>query len=187
MPTMWHSRRGNTSFTTIIFIGSLLSSAILFISFYIAQINFDQNCNGHLKRAADANTVELATKELQEAVDFLEKENMTSGYTSLFERLQTPDEDIGFWYQNLTASLQELKNMSEETAPLERSNMLMKLRETLLDDTEKGTKVTSPEGISRYPYNWEYAIWACLNIFGFFLSLMGNTYHLNRNRRKRLY
>ena len=52
--------------------------------------------------------------------------------------------------------------MAEEMDALTISNQLMKLRETLLDDESKGVIITSPSGISIFPYN---------NIMGFFLLL----------------
>lgn len=42
-----------------------------------------QNVSGFLKRAADANTIELANQELTKALDYLEANNLTSGYTSI--------------------------------------------------------------------------------------------------------
>lgn len=122
----------------------------------IAYIQYDRNCGGHLKRAADANTVELARTELETSLKYLEANNMTSGYTSVF--YTTPDEDIGFWYTNLNASLGELNAVRAEASPLERSNLLMKLRETLLDKD----KINDPTGISIYPHNTGLALWLIL-------------------------
>ena len=104
-------------------------------------ITFDQNCEGHLKLAADANTVELAQQQLSIAVKYCEDNGLTKGYTSIFYR--TPDEDIEFWYNNLKSSLNELNAVSADATQLEKSNILMKLRETLLDDNGE-TSVTFP-------------------------------------------
>jgi len=117
----------------------------------IMDIQFNRNCEGYLKRAADANTVELAKSQLQIAVSYIERSSLTEGYTSVIYR--TPDEDIGFWYNNLRGSLDSLISMKADATDLEKSNMLIKLRETLLDHGEKGVHVTCPEGISIYPYN----------------------------------
>ena len=118
-------------------------------------IEFRQNVSGILKRAADANTIELANGELTKAINYLKANNLTKGHTSIL--YETPDEDIGFWYKNLKASQQELENLNS-TSALERTNVLMKLRETLLD-TGKKTKVTIPRGLAVYPNN---LFWACL-------------------------
>lgn len=126
-----------------------------FVSFCVtrgvAAISFDRNCEGRLKRAADANTVDLAKQELRAAIGYLERVGATNGYTSIF--YNTPDEDVGFWFGNLKASLAELESLPASATPMERSNLLMKLRETLLDHKEKGTVVTAPEGISVSPAN----------------------------------
>lgn len=138
--------------------------AILFVSFIwisvaFKSITFKQNCGGYLKRAADANTIEMAQGELKIVLDYLENHNLTSGYTSIL--WQTPDEDISFWYNNIKTSYNELQSLSDSATALEKSNMLIKLRETLMDSGEKGSHTTIPDGISRFPSN---GLWAVLNI-----------------------
>jgi hypothetical protein len=126
------------------------------------DVLYDINCGGHLKRAADANTVELAKQELKTAVSYLEARGMTSGYTSILYR--TPDEDVGFWFQNLKASLVELEKVTPETTQPERSIILVKLRETLLDQGEKSVSVTAPSGIGIHPHNVAYAWFGWLSL-----------------------
>lgn len=128
----------------------------------VKTIQFDQACGGYLKRAADANTVELGMRELKVALDYAEANRLTSGYTSIL--WNTPDEDVGFWYRNLKASAEELAVVSPETSQLERTNVLMKLRETLLDNGEKGTRITVPDGISVYPHNATFALFGSLSL-----------------------
>lgn len=137
----------------------LLLSALAVFSVRIYHgVVFKQNVSGYLKRAADANTVDLAHEELTRAIDYLEANNLTTGYTSILWK--TPDEDIEFWYRNLKASQRELEVLNSESA-LERTNVLIKLRETLVDSGEK-TKVTVPDGLSVYPHN---ALWAGLMLY----------------------
>ena len=148
------------------FAGVLLILVFLaWVAFRIVNvITFGIDCEGHIKRAADANTVELATQEMRTVVSYLKSHGMTSGYTSVTYR--TPDEDVGFWYQNLESSLKELEMVSPQASQLEKSNLLMKLRETLLDEGQ-GVSVTSPEGISVFPNNTVYAIWGLIGlVFG---------------------
>lgn len=144
-------------FTTL-FILYLIVSIIFMIQFKIG-------CKDRLKRAADANTIELAKEELTAVISYLEEKNLTSGYTSVLYK--TPDEDIGFWYKNLNSSLIELKNVNQNSSQLEKSNILLKLRETILDDSKNGTSVTSPDGISKYPFNTIFALWG---LFSFIIS-----------------
>ncbi len=116
---------------------------------------FDINCTNRIKRAADSNTVELATVEMEAVIRYLETNNLTSGYTSV--AYNSPDEDVGWWYSNLKSSLVELRKVTPQTTQLERSNVLIKLRESLLDHSKDGDKVTAPDGISIYPNNKAYA------------------------------
>lgn len=134
----------------------------------VLSIQFDRNCGGHLKRAADANTVELASKELKVALDYMRTKRMTDGYTSVI--YQTPDEDIGYWYTNINDSYNELQDLPTKAATLEKSNTLMKLRETILDSGEKGDSLTVPAGISRYPNN---GMWAFLLTGSMLIALIG--------------
>lgn len=124
------------------------------------RIDFKQNCSGRLERAANANTVELAVKELDAAIQYAEANGFTTGYTSVIYR--TPDEDVEYWYNNLCASRQELVNLPDSTSTLEKTNTLMKLRETLTDNGENGTQVIYPIGLQFYPHNF---LWGILRWF----------------------
>lgn len=154
--------RKATGSVALIVVGVLLLLPVLLFSGVriYKSITFGIEVTGHLKRAADANTVELARKELEVAVAYLERNNLTSGYTSIL--YQSPDEDISFWYTNLNVSLKELRRVKPDATQLEVSNVLMKLRETLLDAGEKSVLVTVPDGISVFPHNTIYAIWGWL-------------------------
>lgn len=122
----------------------------------VKAVSFDRDCAGHIKRAGDANTVEMAKQEMVIVVEYLDENNLTEGYTSVL--YNTPDEDIGFWYKNLRSSLEELEKVRPETSQLERSNILLKLRQTLLDNTKGGEQTTEPDAISVFPNNKEYAL-----------------------------
>lgn len=109
------------------------------------EYEFNVNVADRLKRAADANTVEIAKEEMTAVVSYLEANNLTSGNTSfLFTR---PQNDVKFWYENLSAATHDLKLISPDAQRVERTNTLMKLRETLLD----GTEVTLPKYIQYHP------------------------------------
>lgn len=118
----------------------------------VAVINFNRHCEGFLKNAADANSIEQAEERLAIAVKYIQDHNLDDdGHTSIL--WNTPDADVGFWANNLNDALVELQELSPESTPLEKSNLLMKLRETILDDGGSGVSVTSPEGIEIYPNN----------------------------------
>lgn len=141
---------------TIIGILGIIIVVMIWTTLIIKGINFTQGCGGYLKRAADANTVELAEQELAKALAYMKQNEMIEGYTSVLWR--TPDEDVGFWYNNINSSYQELINLPDSASSLEKSNMLMKLRETLTDVSSGISSV--PSGISRFPNN---LLWGILN------------------------
>lgn len=134
-----------------VFAIGIATAVLLGLFRVVAGIHFKIDCGGHLKRAADANTIELAQTELSTALEYLEDNDMTKGGTGVL--WNDPSTDVGFWYENLKASQDELQSIDEKATPLERTNVLMKLRETLLDSTQSGTEVTTPGGISIFPHN----------------------------------
>ncbi|MEI7478356.1 MAG: hypothetical protein WCJ81_07965 [bacterium] len=114
------------------------------------SISFKQNCSGHLRRAATANTVDLAEKELSKALQYLETNNLTSGSTHIF--YATPDNDIEYWYANIKAGYEELKSVQPSASLQEKTNILMKLRESLLSHSgDSGDTVIVPPRIAIYP------------------------------------
>ena len=153
-----------------------LAVMIWFISL---RVEFNQNCTGYLKQAADANTIELAIDRLDKAIEYAEIKNLTDGYTSVLWK--TEDENIGFWYKNLKASRVELEK-ALNSSQMEQTNVLMKLRETLTDNNENGTYITYPSGLWKYPNNMEFAIFACfihllfIGIWIYFLVRLVNEY-----------
>lgn len=138
----------------------IAASIGIFAVAIVKKVTLTQHVTGYLKHAADANTIPLAHQELSKAIAYLEANELTEGYTSIIYK--TPSDDIGFWYQNLKASQAELQNL-KPTSALERTNVLMKLRETLTDSGEK-TKVTYPRGLQLFPHNqlWAFLITSAL-------------------------
>jgi len=134
--------------------------------YMVNHIKFVQQCAGYIKQAADANTVELALERLNLAIDYVEVNNLTSGYTSIMWR--TEDENIGFWYNNLKACQQELQAGLKQTL-LEKTNLLLKVRESLVDNHNGSISLTVPDGISIYPNNLIYCLCdllSCIILFG---------------------
>lgn len=135
----------------------LVLACITPVTCVVRNIQFKQNCSGYLKQAADANTPELALDCLNKALVYVEKNHLTYGYTSVL--WNTEDENLEFWCTNLKACQKELKACLDGTQ-LEKSNVLIKVRESLAD----GTELTIPDGISRYPHNLPFAILNILSI-----------------------
>lgn len=138
---------------------------------FLMNVRLNQNCTGYLERAASANTVETAKEELGIALKYLEDNNLTSGYTSIIYR--TPGDDVGYWYKNLKESYGELDKVTDQTSSLEKTNILMKLRETIMDHGKNGDYVTKPNGLSRYPNNLP---WGLLNSFAFLVFIIAACY-----------
>ena len=140
----------------------------------VKSVQFNFNCEAYLKRAADAPTVELAKTELKKALDYAEKNNLTEGIVSVF--LKNPANDIGFWYKNIKSAYEELNSLADDATQLEKTNVLMKLRESLTDrDGSGGTAVILPEGITVYPNNVMYFWWGWVSCIGLcvFWTLFG--------------
>ena len=141
----------------------------------VKAVSFSINCEAYLKRAATANTIELAKPELVKAIEYAENNNLTNGIVSIF--IKNPTNDIGFWYNNLKASYDELEKIPDDASPLEKTNVLMKLRESLTNGSDSnGTEVFVPSGISIYPYNAVYFWLGSLSIIGmcvFWIIILG--------------
>ena len=133
----------------------------------VKSIQFNQGCKGYLKQTADANSIELALERLNKAIDYVEANNLTSGYTSMVYR--TEDENIEFWYNNLLTCKQELTECIE-SSQFEKTNVLMKVRESLTDQSEHGIVITYPPGLSRYPNNKTFAFF---NFFSLLIAFVG--------------
>jgi hypothetical protein len=133
-------------------------------------IAFSANCGDYLELSADATNIKIAEKHLTKAIEYLEENNLTSGYTKIF--VYYPKNDIGLWYENLKETQTELRAMleKEEITELEESNMLMKLRETTLDNEGY---VTHPDGISLHP-NYTVMFW--LNMTLWLLWILGGIF-----------
>jgi hypothetical protein len=152
---------------------SVLNLAIIATTIWVAvtiwfvtlKIEFSQNCTGYLQQAADANTIELAIDRLDRAIEYVELNGWTDGYTSILWK--TEDDNIGFWYENLKASRTELEE-ALDASQMERTNVLMKLRETLVETDGDGTYITYPNGLWKYPHNMEFAmLYLVINILLF--------------------
>ncbi len=156
----------------------ILISLVIFGMRIAKSVEFKRNVSGLLKRAAAANTIQLADEELSKAIQYLEKNKMTSGYTSIL--YETPDEDIDFWYRNLKASQNELQTLNSDSA-LEKANVLIKLRETIIGKS----RVTVPDGLSVYPNNKFWAFLMSIAILAGFIGIMIPVIESDRKAREK--
>lgn len=155
-----------------LFIITLITTALWGGYRIVSKIQANRHYLGYLKRAADANSIDLAKQELGKAITEIEKQGLTSGFTSVL--YNTPSEDVGFWYKNLKTSLKDLEDLPAASPSFEKSNMLLKLRETLLDGGEHGEDITYPKAVYLHPYNvfvaW-FGIVSCITLLiSFFIT-----------------
>jgi hypothetical protein len=138
----------------------------------------DIGCVGHLQRASYTNDINVAKDELQVAIGYAERHGLTSGYTSLM--WNTPDEDVAFWYTNLKNSYKDLQSVAPDASNMEKSNMLLKLKESLVHHGKEGDKIIYPEGLEIYPYNKVYAFWGLISfiwgVLGIFMLWSASRY-----------
>jgi hypothetical protein len=126
-----------------------------------SEIVFRKEIGGYMENAAAANTIELATKEMEKVMAAIDTKKYPPGFTSSL--YNTPDEDVGFWVTNMRSSLEELKQIKSDAASLEKSNVLIKLRETLTEKEKDKSSVRVPDGISVYPHNTLFALWGWIS------------------------
>jgi len=149
----------------------------------VNSITYDREVGGHLKLAADANNVDLAARKLALAIEGMDargicKKGGDDCFTSILYR--TPDEDVGYWRENIVSTLADLEAMTDEEKAdnLIESNQLIKVRETLLDSGQNGDHVTSPDGIAIYGMNDPMAWWGILSV------LLGGAAYVWPTRRR---
>lgn len=132
-----------------------------------SEIVFDTHCKDHLKQAAYAKTVEDAKKELNLAINYLEKNQLIKGYTSVM--YQSPDENIENWYMGLKMLYFITKNTPEKKENLAQ----LDLKRRLLYLKSYDDRAITPEGLSIYPLN-KLSLFSF--VISFFLAISGIYY-----------
>ncbi|MFZ6035940.1 MAG: hypothetical protein ACOYUK_02265 [Patescibacteria group bacterium] len=140
----------------------------------VAEYTFDSECGNYLKLAGDAPTVEKADEFLGYAIGYIERERLTTGNSGVIFR-SYPTNDLAIWYGQIKGAKQTTESIIDRTksdsasvSQLERDNALMKIREVVLDQDEKGTSVTHPDWIIFYPSQvlYWFVFWIALIAVG---------------------
>lgn len=134
-----------TTIGTIILIGLIIISIVCWYGNKVG-------CKDYLKLAGDAPTVQKANEFLEKALGYMERRGLTNGNSAILFR--TPSSDVGIWYNQVKGAQQTLASIlvkGEAVSQLEKDNALMKIREVVLDQGERGTKVTMPVHIILFP------------------------------------
>lgn len=158
---------------SVILLGMCLAvAASLIVPPIMRGIDLNVTCVGYLDRAANANTAKLAVQQLDKAIADIERRGWTSGSTRVF--FDHPQCDMGYWYANLLAARAELAALPDSVTPLEQSNLLMKLRETLTEQGEKGQHLIRPPMINYYPHQMAWFLWWIIGtVLMFALGIFG--------------
>lgn len=128
----------------------------LFTARWYQSYKFDVGCGNYLKRAADAPTIDMATTALNIAIAYAEENYLINGNSGII--FIKPENDIGYWYGQLVSARNLLIAAEKENSSMSESNVLIKLRETIQDQTKEGTKLTLPIRISIYPNHIAWTI-----------------------------
>jgi len=156
-------------FAWLVALLATLSLVVVGVGSVVWWYDFSKNCGDYLKLAGDAPTVERADEFLGQAVSYIKKQNLTSGNSAYI--FKTPKNDVGIWYNQLKGAkettetlLAKLAKDPTSVSQLERDNALMKIREVVLDDTQSGVSVTTPDHITWFPDQWLILIWWIVSI-----------------------
>ena len=147
-------------------------SIVLFVSCLgygtYKAIVFDTQCKEYLSLAANANSIELARTNLDKAIQYIEQNQLTSGNTAFF--IKGPSTDLTSWYANLKACQKEVWIMDvKKGTVLEETNLLMKLRESLMSEG----LIIIPENIALHPNQLQYMIvLGCSMLFCAFMAFI---------------
>ena len=147
-------------------------SIVLFVSCLgygtYKAIVFDTQCKEYLSLAANANSIELARTNLDKAIQYIEQNQLTSGNTAFF--IKGPSTDLTSFYTNLKACQKEVWIMSvKKGTVLEETNLLMKLRESLMSEG----LIIIPENIALHPNQLQYMIvLGCSMLFCAFMAFI---------------
>lgn len=152
---------------TICIISLLLVSIFSIVWWY----DFKNECEDYLKLTGDAPTIEKADMFLEKALNYIERKKMTNGNSAFLFR--TPQNDVGIWYYQIKGAkettnglLKKIKQDPSSATQLEKDNALMKIREVVLDNSEKGTKVTIPLHITWFPSQILILFWWIISVIG---------------------
>lgn len=140
----------------------VLAFLVWLVVIIVAGIQYDRRIGGHLELASIANQPATAIEELKLAIQGMDADGITCNqprqcYTSVL--YTEPDEDVGFWRQNIEQTLADLEALPPDADHLKVSNTLLKVRETLTTEGKDGSSINDPSGISLYPNNRAFAWW----------------------------
>lgn len=142
------------------------------------KIQFGQNCEDYISQAASSPDPGVAAAKLDTAIAYAERAGLTSGNTGVL--FTYPTNDVGFWYRRMVDSRAIIRALPPNDAPLEISNTMMRVHETLVAGGKEGQRIVEPDGIEIAPHNAVFALWGWLSFllmsvfYGIVLFLIAN-------------
>lgn len=130
-------------------------------------VQYDTRIDDYISQAATSPTPVIAVDKLNMAIAEAERRGLTSGNTGVF--LTYPTNDVGFWYKRLVDSRDVLQQLPPHDSPLEISNTMIRIHESLLGQDGQNQSVKAPAGISIYPNNTLFFWWCWLSFLGAFV------------------
>lgn len=150
----------------------MIASVLVFAGWFVARVNaaikFEEEVGGYLDNYVEAGNTQTAIENLDMAIKALEAKGLTEGQISIF--WESPNNNVGIWYQNLLESKKVLEESLKE-GKRDQVIVLEKQRNGL-KGSENNSSVRTPEGISIYPLNKAYFGWCILSIVAFICFLI---------------
>lgn len=200
-----HASSPNNRFIVRRLIGALLLVPVfLLILLNVSKRStYDLYCGNHLERALKTNSVETARKELEIVVNYLEKNQITEGSTSVISWFLTlfglpsfdRSADVGFWYREVKGYSDSLNAMKRKLLYEEQYLILDKMKQRMWIHTRRtkrslpffksGWHAREPGGIWLFPYNGAFVLCLLLSIVSFLIGLYILFKHLVKPQRER--
>lgn len=153
-----------------VFIGAL--GAISFLAFgatrIVAYVEFGIECGDYIVQAASSPNPAIAADKISAALAYADAHGMTSDNTGII--FSYPTYDVGFWHQRLVDSRMILNQLQPNDSPLETSNTMIRVHETLVHGGKEGETEEAPDGISVFPHNVAFAVWGWTSSFAILLG-----------------
>lgn len=148
-PSRWSLYR-NPSFVVAV---AVFGMTFVIFAFIIMAQNFEDTHGRLLRRAATAQTAEVALSSLDQALRGLEADGLTHGNTAFFRARR--ETDIGLWYQGLRSARTELQTALASSPASEASQQLAlrRFHDRLAYGGPEGTVLIMPESIACHPWN----------------------------------
>ena len=105
---------------------------------------FEIHCGVYLRRAANANDIKNAKESLYKALMYAHKRGLTEGNTSVV--IYDPNNDIGFWYDELSAAYDALNQLPANASVADRTWAFDRIRQYVAEDCRPGS-------LAFYPYH----------------------------------